>query len=125
MQTQTHSQPRKHVQHKKREQMSFAEVMRFGAWMNKDRLEGYYTKVDFLEHASRALTFRVSENALDAWLEEHGVAMPQRPVPPKQKSWQELVNDDIAAIALALSEAAVPMDHKTAMLAIVERRTKA
>lgn len=112
-----------HVQHKKREQMSFAEVMKFGSWMNKERLEGYYTRGDFLDHASHALGFTVSDDALRQWLESNGVEMPKRPQPVRPKGWQDFVSEDIAAIALALSD--IAPGHREAMLAIVERRTKA
>lgn len=109
---------------RKREAMSFGEVMKFGAWMKKERLEGYYSKPDFLEHVTHALGFSVSETALDAWLEDQGVQMPQRPVPARPKTPMDTVNDDIAAIALALSECeSMAPHHKEALMAIADRRT--
>jgi hypothetical protein len=107
-----------------RQNMTFAEVMKFGAWMNKDRLEGYYTKDDFLDHASHVLAFRVTPTALDAWLEENGVSMPKRPEPVKPKSALDVMSDDIAAIALAITESIPDGPHRNLLLSIVERRTK-
>jgi hypothetical protein len=101
--------------------MTQLQVMQFSSWMNKERLEGYYTKTSFLAHASKALGFRVSETALLAWLDMFGLTMPRQPDRPL--NWQDQVNDDLAAIALALSE--LGGSHVAAMLAIAERRTKA
>lgn len=125
----TAPQRKPHVQHKKREQMSFAEVMKFGSWMNKERLDGYYAKTDFCDHASHVLGFKVSEVALTHWLESNDVQMPQRPVPVKPKSPQELamesINNDIASIALAITESIPDGPHRNLLLSIVERRTAA
>lgn len=101
--------------------MTQLQVMQFSSWMNKERLEGYYTKSSFLAHATKVLGFRVSETALFAWLDMFGLTMPKPPDRPL--SWQEQVNDDLAAIALALSE--LGGSHRAAMEAIAERRTKA
>lgn len=118
-----------HVQHKAREQMSFSEVMKFAGWMSEERLQGHFIRTDFLAYASKALGFKVSEAALTSWLDEHNLTMPKRPASSpyqtQRREWHQQMNDDIAAIALALSEAAVPMEHKAAMTEIVERRTKA
>lgn len=116
-------------EHKKQRVMSFAEVMKFGAWMNASRLEGYYTKVDFCEHAGRVLGFVVSSAALTQWLESNNTEMPRRPQPQRQKTKQELeaeaVNNDIAAIALAVTESIPDGPHRNLLLSIVERRTAA
>lgn len=117
---------KKHVFTKKREQMSFAEVMKFGVWMNKDRLEGYYTRGDFCDHASHVLGFKVSDDALKQWLDSNGVEMPKRPEPVnKPKNWHEQVNEDLACIALAVSDSIPDGPHRNVLLAIVERRTAA
>lgn len=109
------------------DKMTQAEVMRFQMWMNKERLEGHYFRSSFCEYASKELGFRVTDTALVAWLEVMGVEMPKPPVierPAKPPSWQEQVNDDLAAIALALTYVGLPQDQSAAMHAIVDRRTK-
>jgi len=109
---------------KKREQMSFTEVLKFNAWMNAERLTGYYVRKDFMTHASTQLGFTVKDRVLDAWLEENGVEMPTRPG-TKTRATPQQVSDDIAAIALALMPLVTPESAAAVMLTrILERRTE-
>lgn len=123
------SAPSEQKKMKPQKTMTFGNVMRFATWMNAGRLEGYYTKTEFIEHASRALGISVSVTALDSWLKENNVAMPTRPVPVKPKTPQELEQDaismDIAAIAMAVADSIPDGPHRKLLLAIAERRTAA
>lgn len=116
---------------RKRREMSFSDVMKFAAWMNKDRLDGYISRSAFLEHAAHALSLHVSEEALRQWLNDNGVEFPAKPVRYVKEGDGQL-GQDLAVLALALAdfmtfyrEAPGASAHRHALLEIVERRTSA
>lgn len=94
-------------QRRPRDMMGYANVMRFQAWMHKDRIDGFVHKTDFCDAASKELGFTLSTYALDQWLELNKVAWPtvaQR----AQSGVDRQLAQDIATLAICLYDIAPP-----------------
>lgn len=112
----------------RRERMTFTQVMEFGLWMNPARLtdSGAHTVPDFQRYASAQLGFPVSRKAVTQWLNDKGVQMPSAPPKVRSKGDRHQLNEDIATLALALSDllAKAGLEELCAQAtAIAERRT--